>query len=288
MVRDGSETNSSALRNAGFIYAFNDAYGQDNVFNDVTALQSNPQFMNGVINAVLLFNNEKIVDELKDSTSKMRSYGKEFSKIEATSDHLKDELSKLRKEAEENIKYLEKSLREDMLIKSTSEYWKIKSGNHRKRYHWIAISTGVYAIFSFFMILIGAIFLPKILSTDQSLMVGNISVPLLGFQQNSLQYYIIFVSLALLTLIFWLGRVLVRTMFSEQHLSTDAEEKKVFSETYLSLLRAGDASKEERILMLTSIFKSSSDGIVRDDNGADVGVAAIASQLLMPKQGLSR
>ena len=212
----------------------------------------------------------------------MRSNNEKFEETKNSIDLLKKDITDYKDQVGFNIKDLEKSLREDMLIKSTSSYWTLKSNSHKVRYRYLAVACGIYAVGAFALILCGAKILPQILVSDQKFIVGDISLPVIG-NTNGFQYYTIFVAISLLTLIFWGARVLIRTMFSEQHLATDSEEKKVFSETYLALIREGSATKEERILMLTSLFRNSSDGIVKDDNSSDIGPAAIASRLLMPQ-----
>lgn len=266
----------------GFISAFNDFYSSGKFFADVSRLYENSKFTNGVVSAVVFFNNEKITQNIRDASDKLLSYNENFESTVSGLDKLRGNIDEYRKESVLKIQELEKALREDMLIKSTSDYWSLKSDSHKNRYKYLAIGCGIYALSSLFLILWGARELPKILTTDHNLIAGDVSLPILGDTSN-FQYYTIFVAISLLTLVFWGARILVRTMFSEQHLATDSEEKKVFSETYLSLIKEGSATKEERILMLTSLFRNSSDGIVRDDNSSDIGPAAIASKLLMPQ-----
>jgi Family of unknown function (DUF6161) len=83
-----------------------------------------------------------------------------------------------------------------------------------------------------------------------------------------------------LTLIFWISRVLMRIFLGELHLYTDAEERSVMTETYLALIKEGAATEQERALILAALFRSAQDGIVREDIGGEVGIAAVAAKML--------
>lgn len=64
----------------------------------------------------------------------------------------------------------------------------------------------------------------------------------------------------------WIARILVRLFFSNLHLATDASERKLMIQTYLSLSKEGEPySPEDKELILKHIFRSASDGIVKDD-----------------------
>lgn len=64
----------------------------------------------------------------------------------------------------------------------------------------------------------------------------------------------------------WALRLVVRMFLSHLHLLTDAGERVVMVQTYLSLLE-GDhlTSKEDRQLVLQALFRPASDGIVKDE-----------------------
>lgn len=68
------------------------------------------------------------------------------------------------------------------------------------------------------------------------------------------------------TLAIWLIRILVRMYLSHNHLEISSQEKIIMTKSYLALLAEGGASApEERQMILQSIFKSSSTGIITDD-----------------------
>ena len=64
----------------------------------------------------------------------------------------------------------------------------------------------------------------------------------------------------------WIIRVLVRLFLSHQHLATDAAQRVTMVQTFLSLSKEHEGfAKEDRSVVLQQLFKSVSDGIVKDD-----------------------
>lgn len=73
--------------------------------------------------------------------------------------------------------------------------------------------------------------------------------------------------LILVTMSIWIIRITVKVLLSQLHLHTDAEERTVLTNAYLSLLRRDQAVKDQdRELILQLLFRSAATGIV-DDSG---------------------
>lgn len=80
----------------------------------------------------------------------------------------------------------------------------------------------------------------------------------------------------------WALRLVVRMFLSHLHLLTDAGERVVMVQTYLSLLE-GDhlTSKEDRQLILQALFRPASDGIVKDE-GVPFSLAEALTRISKP------
>jgi len=66
--------------------------------------------------------------------------------------------------------------------------------------------------------------------------------------------------------VLFVTRILVRITLSHLHLKEDAHERVTMAETYLSLLRhEGGPAKEDLELILKTLFRPTSDGLVKDD-----------------------
>lgn len=83
-----------------------------------------------------------------------------------------------------------------------------------------------------------------------------------------------------LTLIFWMARLIVRIYLGERHLQTDAQERRVMTQAYLALIKESAASDEERIVILSALFRAAQDGIVKEDGAGDISLPAMIARLL--------
>ncbi len=64
----------------------------------------------------------------------------------------------------------------------------------------------------------------------------------------------------------WVIRILVRLFLSHVHLLADANERVTMAQTYLSLLRSdGGLPEKDRQLILQTLFRPASSGVVKDD-----------------------
>lgn len=85
------------------------------------------------------------------------------------------------------------------------------------------------------------------------------------------------IGVLLTTLAFLAGRLLLRIFLSDRHLRTDAEERVTMIKTYLALTNEGKVEPTDRTLVLTPVFKSASDGIVRDE-GLDPSLVGLIAK----------
>jgi hypothetical protein len=86
------------------------------------------------------------------------------------------------------------------------------------------------------------------------------------------------------TIIFWIGRVLLRIYLSDRHLLTDAEERIAMVQTYLALTDEGKMEPTDRALVLAPLFRSAADGIVKDE-GPDASLAGIIAKAIDVRGG---
>jgi hypothetical protein len=84
----------------------------------------------------------------------------------------------------------------------------------------------------------------------------------------------------LTTVAFWVGRVILRVYLSERHLATDAEERRTMVMTYLALIRSKKLAEDDKKLIIPAIFRSSSDGIVKEESSPDTAFAALVASFI--------
>jgi Family of unknown function (DUF6161) len=82
------------------------------------------------------------------------------------------------------------------------------------------------------------------------------------------------------TCFFWYIRFMLKLYLSEHHLGIDADERAIMAETYLAFKNDGSVDEKDRALILTPLFRPSSDGIVKEDSSPDIGIAAILSKII--------
>lgn len=78
----------------------------------------------------------------------------------------------------------------------------------------------------------------------------------------------------------WGLRILSKIYLSERHLAQDARERVTMITTYLALIKEKGAPEGERGIILQAIFRSTADGIVKDDGNIDPSAFGLLSKLL--------
>lgn len=162
-----------------------------------------------------------------------------------------------------DIKRVEESYKKHMQLAAPAKYWEDKKSGHetkadsrRKILIWYVSVAGL-------VLLVGGVIL-----------VGKLSgVP--DFQISELLY--VTLAVILTTIVFWVGRILVRLFLSELHLALDAGERNIMITTYLALIAERGVSEKEKEIILTSIFRPTEDGIVKDDGAPGLGLASFLS-----------
>lgn len=82
--------------------------------------------------------------------------------------------------------------------------------------------------------------------------------------------------------VFWIGRILTKLYLSEHHLRNDAEEREIMTTTYLALTKDRAADESDRQIILSALFRSTPDGIVKDDGPVDLNMAMLLSRIGVP------
>jgi Family of unknown function (DUF6161) len=171
------------------------------------------------------------------------------SGFESAQGQRESDFDKLKVDHERAMEALRKTFREELALRAPAEYWKTKRDGHHK-WAWVTGTVSFSAI-------------------------GG-AAAVLGWQVHDLLVKTPAGAvpdtwrLAVLALIgvftVWALRLVVRMFLSHLHLLTDAGERVVMVQTYLSLLE-GDrlTSKEDRQLILQALFRPAADGIVKDE-----------------------
>jgi hypothetical protein len=174
-----------------------------------------------------------------------------------------------------SIQATEAAYREQMTLQAPVDYWTTKASSHRE-----ALQKSRQRLVSFASI--GSVFLIVALLT----LPWIIGLAIGSQTADSTAIYLKFaaVGAVLTTVLFWIGRVLLRIYLSDRHLLTDAEERVAMIKTYLALSHEGSIETTERALVLAPIFRSAADGIVKEE-GPDASLAGIIARAIDVKGG---
>jgi len=70
--------------------------------------------------------------------------------------------------------------------------------------------------------------------------------------------------------VFWIIRITVKIALSNLHLSEDAHERVVMIQTYLSFVNEGQIDEKDKNLILSSLFRPSNIGIIKDESSVTI------------------
>jgi Family of unknown function (DUF6161) len=170
-----------------------------------------------------------------------------------------------------SIRAVEAAYVEAMRLQAPVKYWSDKAKDHKTRENWAIGRLALFFPLAFFAL--GLAFLDS-----STYLLEHTSKP--GSTTPVALYVIITGGLAVLsTMLFWIGRLLTKLYLSEHHLRNDADERAIMTQTYLALTRDAAASDTDRNIILSALFRSTPDGIVKDDGPADFSIQSLLSRL---------
>lgn len=172
-----------------------------------------------------------------------------------------------------SITATEEHYRNQMALMAPVQYWKEKAKNHAL---WELLYAGLCLLFFG----LAALAIVKAASGAIQFLQRLEGAAGQGAQTSA---YIITAGALLggTTLLFWLGRVLVKLFLSEHHLRSECSEKAIMTQAFLSMeTNETNFGETDRAIVLASIFRTSPDGIVKDEGPTDIAGTAILAKLL--------
>ena len=177
---------------------------------------------------------------------------------------LYEDLENRSNKAIEQINATDKLYKTDLSLKPASEYWTKKAKIHDQKAKSLLKGLIVGGII-FTLLIIGV--LAALIWTK----------PDLGKIGETTTLLIVAATITLSTLLFWAARIATRIYLGNVHLANDARERAILIQTYLALNTEGKATDADRALVLATVFRPSTDGVVRDDGAPGFTPAAILS-----------
>ncbi|MCA9277877.1 MAG: hypothetical protein H6815_03725 [Phycisphaeraceae bacterium] len=172
----------------------------------------------------------------------------------------RDELLERGRRDLDNIR---KTYNEELALRSPTSYWRTRQKFHADLAKKFAIGFVITLLVSALLIVVGSILL---LIPVEEFAYRWLGLTATGSVAPPITKTVVFA--ALLAIDFWVLRIIYRNMVSNQHLAADAAERIVIMMTYLSLLRRKQLPSEASLdMVLAALFRSASDGLVKDDQG---------------------
>jgi len=228
------------------------------------------QYRNGVSKKDLSAEKQALGELKKEWDQHLTDYNNKEDKLKTDFETTKANFDNYFKDTQKNISdhltkhtadldELKKTYDQFMALKAPVDYWSQKREEHIEKVskfrNWI-LGVGILG---------GAILLVAVYYI---------------FSDGVVNYWKIGFFILLATLFFWAMRVLAKLLLSNIHLEGDANERVVMSQTYLALLREKSGfSDSDKKLILATLFRPSSSGIIGDD-GIPPGIYDIVSKLV--------
>lgn len=156
----------------------------------------------------------------------------------------------------------EKFYESELAFKKAVSYWTDKAKGHKTNSIIFGIAAGLLMIITLCTIYKLGQYIVGLDITDTK----GIGKRILT-DSGALQIWVYAFFIVSLTIIVWIIRLLVKVFLSNLHLLSDAKERETMIMTYLALEREEQVlKKEDKELILPSIFRTSSHGIIKDDS----------------------
>ena len=204
---------------------------------------------------------QKLLDTSKDNFAAQKTeigdllqkYSQDFEEQKENSLQLREdgqkELDELFNRSKTELVNIENTYDKKLALQSSVKYWEDKGEQHKRLSIIFACMSVIVAV------IVSVLFFVEIKNV-------------VGVEQKILDLPVWKVSLVILTAVIgvWVLRILVRILLSHVHLTADATERRTMLMTYLALLREGHGPvDDQKELILQTLFRPSSTGIVKDD-----------------------
>ncbi|WP_418502498.1 DUF6161 domain-containing protein [Flagellimonas sp.] len=202
---------------------------------------------------------DELFEELKNAKDENLAINKKLLGLEASiAAKFDKEFNRHKAKMEASEKFYESEL----AVKKAVTYWTNKAKNHKIYCFVFGIVTGLLMIATLVSIIYFGKYLVGLNMEDPT----GIGKKILT-ESGALQIWVYAIFIGALTLVVWVIRILVKIFLSNLHLLSDAKERETMIMTYLAFEREEQVlSKEDKDLILPSIFRVSSNGIIKEDS----------------------
>jgi hypothetical protein len=241
-------------------------------------------------------NNSLSEDLIEAMKAKLLKNENELLILKSKLEEIKEENQTIEKKKEQFNEIFEKAETIDNKIKAVEDkaklnasvsYWKAKQKSHKTKFWWfggVAIGLIVILVLILFIALNNhekqtninkQVEITNDINTTTKVQEINENNNKLeekssffDFDYSKLAWYILMIFAS--SSAFWIIRITVKIALSNLHLSEDANERVVMIQTYLSFINEGQINENDKNLILSSLFRSSNIGIIKDESSVTV------------------
>ena len=193
---------------------------------------------------------------------------KQFDKKVSEFAEFQKSLNKWQEEKQNNLNDLEETYKNKLSLEAPEKLWNERAVEHQKQ-----ATIWTYFLIGAVLALIFTLVLLVIVIHDYSL---NIIKKDLPFISES------FILISVISFFIYIIRVLIKIVMSNHHLATEYKQKAALTRFYQALTYAGtDIDKEERLIIIHSLFSRVETGLVKIDasNDSDAILALLSKNL---------
>lgn len=206
----------------------------------------------------------ELVNHLANANQQFTDYAQKIDELTMTKDEefttwftdaREEKWDKFYKPSVQKIAELEETYREKLKLEAPAEHWETR-GNKLRKQGWVAL--GVLTL----LVIIGVVILYFILVSPPEQIYASWFD---NDKSTAVRWTLVLV--ALLSLLAYAIRSVAKVMFSAFHLARDSEERHTLTFFYLALLKDSNIEKEDRQLIMQSLFSRADTGLLKDDGG---------------------
>lgn len=206
--------------------------------------------------------NQELIDHLKNSSDRYEEYVKNIDEFKISKEKLyedwfintKGSFETFSKDSDGRIKELEDTYKEKLKLEEPAKYWQERGYKLRKQ-GWIALTTLVILVLAV-VVSLGELLWKVPEQIYNSFFEGDKSA--------AIRWSIIYVTF--ISFMAFCLKAVSKVMFSSFHLARDSEERYTLTYFYLSLLKDTEITKEEKQLIMQSLFSRADTGLLKDDS----------------------
>ena len=241
-------------------------------------------------------NNSLSEDLIEAMKAKLLKNENELLILKSKLEEIKEENQTIEKKKEQFNEIFEKVETIDNKIKAVEDkaklnasvsYWKAKQKSHKTKFWWFGGGAILLIAILVFILFIALNYHEEQTNINNQVKITNDinttskveeinennnkskeESSFLDFDYSKLAWYILMIFAS--SSAFWIIRITVKIALSNLHLSEDANERVVMIQTYLSFINEGQINENDKNLILSSLFRSSNIGIIKDESSVTV------------------